>query len=94
LAVTPFVPILNGKTTGELKLVNDDHSVSDIAWNEGGEYYIEMLLSMVENGHGQRALYLYTNGADIDENNVPKHDINNATTSIPFGAFKKTDEAE
>jgi hypothetical protein len=93
VAVTEFVPILNGKTTGELKLV-DDNGVSSITWNDDGEYYIEVLLSMVENVSGQRALYLYTNGADLDENNVPKYNITNTTTSIPFSAFKKEGEIE
>jgi hypothetical protein len=99
LSVTQFVPIVNGKTTGELKAINDNGTVSDSAWTGSGEYYVEMVLSLVEQNSGKRVLYLYTNGIEIDDNDVsndsvvPKHDIIAATT-IPFSAFKKTGEAE
>jgi hypothetical protein len=91
VAVTQFVPILNGKTTGELKLVVDT-VVSDVSWTGNGEYYVEVLLTMEEKAYGPRALYLYTNGANLDENNVPKYNITNAITTLPFSAFKKEGE--
>jgi hypothetical protein len=88
LAVSKFMPISNGEVTGELK------DTTNIPWNDNGEFYIEVLLSMIEGASGQRVLYLYTNGTSLDLNNVPKYTINSTTTTIPFNMFKKEDEAQ
>jgi hypothetical protein len=83
------LPISKGTVTGPLyDFVNDTVTAPDEPiWNGRGDYYITLVLFLEKNDTGY--LFVYTDGAVFDCDNIPQYNINSNSITIPFNQFKE-----